>query len=290
MGSPHPATTNDEAIQAWDGVLFDRFVEFRDILVEGLGAHGDVALSANPPRPGERVIDIGCGFGDTAQRIAEMVGPEGDVLGIDAAPRFVELARREAEEAGVENVRFEVCDPEEGVEGEFDMAFSRFGTMFFANPVRALRNIRGALVPGGRLCMVVWRAKAENEWLSVAEKTVERFVSEPEETDEPTCGPGPFAMANADTTSGMLMSAGFEEIALRRCDLDYRMGEGMDRTIAAVTAIGPAGEVIRLAGDAAEELRPQIEAALREDLARFERPDGAIVARASTWIVTAVAP
>lgn len=290
MGSPHPATTNDEAIQAWDGVLFDRFVEFRDILVEGLGAHGDVALSANPPRPGERVVDIGCGFGDTAQRIAEMVGPEGEVLGIDAAPRFVELARREAEEAGVENVRFEVCDPEEGLEGEFDMAFSRFGTMFFANPVRALRNIRGALVPGGRLCMVVWRAKVENPWLSVAEKTVERFVSEPEETDEPTCGPGPFAMANADTTSGMLVSAGFEEIALRRCDLDYRMGDGMDRAIAAVTAIGPAGEVIRLAGDAAEELRPQIEAALREDLAQFEQPDDAIVAKASTWIVTAVAP
>ena len=235
------------------------------------------------------MIDIGCGFGDTAQRLAELVGPEGDVLGIDAAERFVETAAEEAEAAGIENLRFEVCDPEEGLEGEFDMAFSRFGTMFFANPVAALRNIRAALVPGGRLCMVVWRSKAENEWLYQAEQTVERFVTEPDESDEPTCGPGPFAMANADTTSGMLVSAGFQDIALRRCDQPYRMGADMDEAIAIVTAIGPAGEVIRLAGDAAEELRPQIEAALREDLARFETPDGGVVAPASTWIVTATA-
>jgi len=290
MSSPHPATTNDEAIEAWDGVLFDRFVEFRNVLVEGLGAHGEVALRAYPPQPGERVVDIGCGFGDTARQIAGMVGPEGEVLGIDASTRFVETSHEEAEAAGIENVRFEVCDPEEGLDGEFDRAFSRFGTMFFANPVAALRNIRGALMPGGRLCMVVWRSKAENPWLHQAEQTVERFVTEPDETDEPTCGPGPFAMANADTTSGMLVSAGFEDISLRRCDLPYRMGVDMDEAIAVVTAIGPAGEVIRLAGDAAEELRPRIEAALREDLARFETDDGVVVAPASTWIVTAVAP
>lgn len=288
MSQPHPATTNDEAIAAWDGVLFDRFVEFRDVLLEGLGGHGEVALRAHPPRPGDRVVDIGCGFGDTAQRLAGLVGPEGEVLGIDASPRFVETARQKAEEAAIENLRFAVCDPEDGLEGEFDMAFSRFGTMFFANPVAALRNIRGALVPGGSLCMVVWRAKSENAWLYQAEQTVERFLAEPDESDEPTCGPGPFAMANADTTSGMLVSAGFEDISLRRCDLPYRMGADLDEAIAIVTAIGPAGEVIRLAGDAAEELRPQIEAALREDLTRFETPEG-VIASASTWIVTATA-
>jgi hypothetical protein len=85
------------------------------------------------------------------------------------------------------------------------------------------------------------------------------------------------------------VSAGFEDISLRRCDQPYRMGADMDEAVAIVTAIGPAGEVIRLAGDAAEELRPHIEAALREDLARFETDDG-VIAPASTWIVTAVAP
>jgi len=288
VGQPHPATTNDEAIEAWDGVLFDRFVEFRDVLLEGLSGHGEVALRAQPPQPGDRVVDIGCGFGDTAQRLAGLVGPEGEVLGIDASTRFVETAREEAEAAGIDNLRFEVCDPEEGLEGEFDMAFSRFGTMFFANPVAALRNVRSTLVPGAPLCMVVWRSKAENPWLSEAEKTVERFVTEPDESDEPTCGPGPFAMANADTTSGMLVSAGFEDISLRRCDLPYRMGADLDEAVAIATGIGPGAEVIRLAGDAAAKLRPQIEAALREDLARFETPEG-VIASASTWIVTATA-
>lgn len=289
MGQPHAVTSNEEIIEAWDGVLFDRFVEFREVLVEGLGAHGEVALAANPPNPGDRVVDIGCGFGDTAQRIAGMVGPEGEVLGIDASPRFIETSRQEAEAAGVDNVRFEVCDPEDGLEGEFDMAFSRMGTMFFANPVLALRNIRGTLRPGARLCMVVWRAKVENPWMYRSEEVVERFVEASGDSDEPTCGPGPFAMANADTVSGMLVSAGFTDIALRRSDQPMRLGDTVEEAVRLAMAIGPAGEVLRLAGDAAEELRPKIEGALRELVGEFN-DGGAPVAPTSTWVVTATAP
>jgi SAM-dependent methyltransferase len=289
MGQPHAVTSNEEIIEAWDGVLFDRFVEFREVLVEGLGAHGELALRENPPLPGERVVDIGCGFGDTAQRIAGMVGPEGSVLGVDASPRFIETSRQEAEAAGVANVRFEVCDPEDGLEGEFDMAFSRMGTMFFANPVAALRNIRSALRPGGRLCMVVWRAKVENPWMYRSEEVVERFVEEPEDSDEPTCGPGPFSMANADTVSGMLVSAGFTDIGLRRSDQPMRLGNTPEEAVGLATAIGPAAEVLRLAGDAAEELRPKIEAELRDLVGEFD-DGGAPVAPTSTWIVTATAP
>lgn len=199
---------NAEAIEAWDGVLFDRFVKFRDVIVNGLGAHGEEALRLHPPAVGDRVLDIGCGFGDTTLRLAEMVGPAGTALGVDAAPRFIESAREDAAVAGTSNVRLEVVDVETADFDEgFDYAFSRFGTMFFANPVAALRNVRRALVPGGRLCMVVWRRKLENEWLHRAELVVKELVEEPEESDEPTCGPGPFSMADADTTSEILMNA-----------------------------------------------------------------------------------
>src|SRR4051794_6477088 len=127
---------NSEAIEAWDGPLFERFVRFRSIVTDGLGAHGERALELYPPQAGQRVIDIGCGFGDTAHRIAGIVGPSGSVLGVDAAPRFVASAR---EEYGAGNVRFEVADVERTTfEGDFDHAFSRMGTMFFANPVNAL--------------------------------------------------------------------------------------------------------------------------------------------------------
>ncbi|HWH45991.1 MAG TPA: class I SAM-dependent methyltransferase [Thermoleophilaceae bacterium] len=284
------APANEEAVGAWDGVLFDRFVQFREILLAGMTQFGEVALAANPPSPGDRALDIGCGFGDTAQAIAGMVGPQGTVLGVDAAARFVETAREEAAAAGVENVRFEVADVQATpFEGEFDYAFSRFGTMFFAAPVAALRNVREALVPGGTLTMVVWRRKLDNPWLHRAEIAVKELVEPDEDSDELTCGPGPFSMANADTVTDILGGAGFSEARLMRCDRPYMIGRDMDEAIALNMALGPAGEAIRLAGAQAEEVRPQIVKALREQLADWETPDG-VVGVASTWVVTARNP
>lgn len=284
------ATANEEAIEAWDGPLFDRFVQFRHLLATGLGVHGDEALRLVGPRRGERALDVGCGFGDTAQQLAELVGADGSVLGVDASERFIETARSEAAQAGMKNVRFAVADVEaSGFDESFDLAYSRMGTMFFANPVAALRNVREALVPGGRLAMVVWRSKVENECFYRGQQITERFVSKPEEYDEPTCGPGPFAMANADTTSGMLLSAGFEHVALHRCDLPIEVGVDLDEAVDFVMSIGPAGEILRLAGDSAAHLHEPVAAALREGMAEWVTPDG-VYAPASTWIVTADAP
>jgi len=285
------AVANEEAIEAWNGPLFDRFVRFRDIVITGLGAHGEVALELYPPQSGQRVLDVGCGFGDTTQRIAELVGPSGEVVGVDVAERFIEVSREEAAQAGLRNVRFDVRDVElTDFDGEqFDYAYSRFGTMFFANPVAALRNVRRALRPGGRLCSVVWRRKLDNDWMHSAELVVKGFVEKPEDSEEPTCGPGPFSMADADTTSAIFLSAGFADITLHRCDIPILIGADIDGAIEFVTALGPAGEVLRLLGDRADEQRPQILAALRKDLARFEGPDG-VTAPASTWIVAATAP
>jgi SAM-dependent methyltransferase len=285
------ASANQEAIEAWDGVLFDRFVQYRHLVAEGLGAHGDQALALHPPKPGDRVLDIGCGFGDTAQRIAGIVGRDGEVVGVDASERFIESATAEAREAGIENVRFMVRDIQAGgLEEGFDFAFSRMGTMFFANPVPAMRNIRDALVPGGRLCMVVWRAKIENEWTSRAEAVVEEFVTEDEDSDELTCGPGPFSMANADTLTDILRHSGFTDISLTRCDLDIMGGTDLDEALDLVMSIGPAGEILRLQGDRAAHLLPQVDAALREGLGEFVRDDGQVWAPASTWIAIASRP
>jgi ubiquinone/menaquinone biosynthesis C-methylase UbiE len=286
------AAGNEEAIEAWNGVLFDRFVRYRDIVTTGLGAHGEWGLRAHPPRSGFRALDLGCGFGDTTRRLAELVGPEGEVVGVDAAARFIDVARREAAEAGLANARFLVADVQAGeLEGGFDYAFSRFGTMFFANPVVALRNVRTALAPGGRLCMVVWRRKLDNEWLHRAERVVERFLTRPEATDELTCGPGPFSMASADTTSDVLLRAGFEDISLHRCDIEIEIGADLDHAVEFVMALGPAGELIRLAGIQDEEVRSNIVAALHESLAEFQGPDGsAIRAPASSWVIGARSP
>jgi SAM-dependent methyltransferase len=282
---------NAEAIQAWDGPLFDRFVKFRHIVTTGLGTHGDEALRLNPPQEGQRVLDIGCGFGDTTQQIAALVGPSGEAVGMDAAPNFIETATAEADEAGVANARFFVADAQtDPLGGPYDMAFSRMGTMFFLSPVAALRNVRESLVPGGLLNMVVWRRREDNPWLFTAQQIVEKIVEKPEEHDQPTCGPGPFSMANADTVTEVLAHAGFENVSLRRCDLEILGGTDMDEALEMVMSLGPAGEILRLQGDRAAHLLPQVDAALREGFADSQREDGTIWSMASTWIVTASAP
>lgn len=288
MGAP--AAENREATEAWSGPLFERFVQYRDLVAGGLGAHGEAAMAAHPPRPGDRVLDLGCGFGDTTQRLAAMVGPDGGALGIDVSEPFIELARKEAEEAGAANVRFAVGDVQATeFEEVFDYAFSRMGIMFFANPVQALRNVRQALAPGGRLCAVVWRRKLDNEWVSRAEAVVERYLDHPEESDQPTCGPGPFSMADADTVSEQLKIAGFEQVSFQRCDLPLKIGNDLDHAVEFNMALGPAGEVLRLWEDRIDEIRPKIAADLREALADLDGPDG-VYAPASTWIVSARAP
>ncbi len=282
---------NAEAIQAWDGPLFDSFVKFRDIVTTGLGAHGNEALRLNPPQEGERVLDVGCGFGDTTQQIAGLVGPSGEAVGVDAAPKFIDAATQEAREAGVGNASFLVADVQtDPLNGPYNRAFSRMGTMFFVSPVAALRNVRESLVPGGKLCMVVWRRREDNTWLYRAQQIVEAIVPRPEEYDEPTCGPGPFSMANADTVTDQLLYAGWESISLRRCDLEILGGKDLEQALDLVMSIGPAGEILRLQGDRAAHLVPQVEAALREGLAEYQREDGSIWSMASTWIVSANAP
>ncbi len=161
--------------------------------------------------------------------------------------------------------------------------------MFFANPVQALRNVRASLAPGGRLCAVVWRRKLDNEWVRRAEEVVDKYLDHPEETDEPTCGPGPFSMAGADTVSEQLVLAGFEEITLQRCDLPIMIGNDLDQAVEFNMALGPAGEVLRLWEDRIDEIKPKIAAELHEALAEFDGPDG-VIAPASTWIIGARAP
>ena len=282
---------NVEATEAWNGPLFDIWLEYRGIVAEGLRDHGESALSANRPREGDRVLDIGCGLGDTTVRLAALVGPAGHAHGVDVAERMIERAIVEAGAAGLENVSFAAYDVEvTRIDGTFDYAFSRMGTMFFANPVAALRNVREALAPGGPLNMVVWRRKQDNECMHRAEMVVAEYLDEPEEYDVPRCGPGPFSMANADTVTGVLRAAGYEDIRLARQDLPYKIGNDLEQAVAFNMALGPAAEVLRMWGDRVEEIRPRIAADLRSALADFVVDGGAVVAPSSTWIVTARAP
>ena len=277
-------------VEFWNSVLAPKFIRFRHILVDGLAQHSEAVFPALPVRPRDRVLDVGCGFGDTAIKLARLVGPKGDMTGVDCCDAFLDLARKDAESAGLSNVRFVRADAEVSLpHGAFDFVFARFGTMFFANPVAGLRNMRKALRPGGRMVHIVWRDRADNPWLSMAREVVLGFLRPPGD-DARTCGPGPFSMADESVVRSMMKTAGYGDIEFRRVDAPVLVGKDIADAIAFQLAIGPAGEVFREAGEEAEKKRPQIEAALARAIAAQERTAEGIVMPSSSWVISAVNP
>ncbi|MBB6183071.1 class I SAM-dependent methyltransferase [Oleiagrimonas soli] len=266
-------------------------MRFKHLLVDGLSQHSDAALQGHPFPSGAHVLDVGCGFGDSTVRIAEQVGPEGDAIGVDCAENFIEAARQDASASHAGNARFEVRDVEwDDLGGPYDHAFSRFGTMFFAMPGAAMRNVRKSLQPGGTFTQVVWRKREDNPWLHEAELRVKSMVPvvSHEDTDAVHCGPGPFSMAGADMVSDLLTGSGFSRITFERHDCDICIGRDIDDAVAFAKALGPAGEIIRLAGDLAEACMDEVDVALRETFAPYLGEHG-VWAPSSTWIIRAQA-
>lgn len=285
------APGNEEAVRAWDTVLYERWKKNRKVFVGALDEVTERTFEYAAPPEGGRCLDIGCGFGETTCRMAEITGPDGFALGTDSSPRFIDDARSETKQAGVENVAFEVADAQTASWDQvYDYAFSRMGTQFFAAPVPAMRAVRSALRPGGKLGKVVWRRKSESSYWADTEQVVNRFLSRPDEYEADTCGPGPFSLGNPETCRGILEAAGFSEIELHQHDFDYYAGADMDEAVEAMLAIGPGAELIRLNGEYGESRRAEIAEALAEHCASWEKPDGSIVSRGSVWIVTAENP
>jgi SAM-dependent methyltransferase len=263
------AVANDEFTAFWNNVLVAKFERFRNILLNGLSYHSEVPLRTLELPVGAKVLDVGCGWGDTAIELAQRVGPSGAVLGLDCCDAFLEKGRKDAAVAGLANVRFVVADVQTyRFQPEYDLCFSRFGMMFFSNPVAAMRNIRTALKPGGRLMFITWRPLADNPWAEI---------------------PGPFSMASPEVVTAQLKAAGFEDARFTRTDGDVMIGESVQQALEFQLALGPAGEIFREAGELAEKRRPEIEAALRAELGRHQR-DGKVYMGAASWTITARRP
>ena len=283
------AATNDQFTAFWNNVLAAKFERFRNILIEGLGRHSAKPLATLDLQYGAKVLDVGCGWGDTAIELAWKVGPDGSVLGLDCCDAFMQKGRNDAAEAGLRNVHFVVADVQTyRFAPEYDFCFSRFGMMFFANPVAAMRNVKSALKPGGRLMFITWRAIGDNPWAEVPKKIALQFLPPPGE-DAETCGPGPFSMASPDVVRAQLKSAGFDDARFEPIDSDVMIGETVDQAVDFQFALGPAGEIVREAGPLAEKRRPDIDAALRAELSRHVR-DGKVYMPSGSWCITARKP
>ncbi|HUS52542.1 MAG TPA: methyltransferase domain-containing protein [Thermohalobaculum sp.] len=278
-----------EFVQFWNEILVPKFVKYKHVLVGGLGKHSAAIFPKLEVNVGEKVMDAGAGFGDTAIMLAKRVGPKGHVTAIDCCDAFLDYGRKDAAAAGVINVGFVEADIQfTPFAPEYDLVFSRFGTMFFENPVAAMRNMRKALRPGGRFTMIVWRDVTDNPWLGAAKKVALKHLPQPG-ADARTCGPGPFSMADQELVTAQMKAAGFADITFERVDAPVRMGDSIEDAIGFQLALGPAGEVYREAGDKAAVKHDALVADLTRLLEPHASDDGVFMA-SSSWVVSARNP
>ena len=280
-------TPNAQQVEYWNSAVAQTWVRLQTRLDQLFHPLTQVALESAAPQPGERAIDVGCGCGATVLELARRVGPGGRVLGIDISEPMLDLARRRAAEAGHTQATLVRADMSTYAFAphECDLAFSRFGVMFFADPVAAFANLRGALKPSGRLVFVCFRSLSENAWVREPLSAVKDLLppSPPPGPEEP----GQFAFADPDRVRRILGEAGFHDISFTRHDPVMQLAGpgGAEQAAELSSQIGP---IARALIGAPEALRTAVRDALAAAFRQHDGPDGIALAGAN-WIVAAKA-
>lgn len=276
--------SNADQIEYWNGPAGQTWARMQERMDRTLTPVTAALLSLAAPQPGEDVLDIGCGSGETTLALAGAVGDDGSALGLDISEPLLERARARAEEllseAEFRNADAAGFDAESG----FDLVVSRFGVMFFDDPAAAFANIHSLTAPGGRLCFACWQPATENLWATLPMRVLADLLP-PSPPSDPFA-PGPFAFADPERVHGILAAAGWQDIAFHALPFTMLVGEGEDPVASAVQfnlRIGPAARMIREAGP---EVESAAKVALTEALAGH-LSDGVIGLPGAVWLVSA---
>lgn len=287
MASADPPAGNAEQLRYWNETAGPKWVTHQAVLDHQLGPLGRHVMDRAGIVQDERIIDVGCGCGDTTIELGRRVGTRGGVLGLDPAGVMVARARERVRDAGLAHVTFEQADAQTHPlsPAAYDLVYSRFGVMFFTDPVAAFRNLRGALSRGGRLAFVCWQALARNAWLSVPLQAAARHITLPPPSAPGT--PGPFSFADPERVRGILGAAGFADVTLEDVQQTLTLGGGggLDEVVRLLLeGVGPTSAALR---EAPPEARERVGVAVREALEPFHHVDGVRMPSAA-WVVRAI--
>ena len=273
---------NTEQSDAWNGDGGRRWAADPDRRDRILAPVADVLLAAARLAPGESVLDIGCGCGATTLAAAQAVGRTGSVIGVDLSEPMLGVAGGRADSAGVTNVTFLRADAQvlAFAPESFDVAISRFGTMFFADLVAAFSNIAAGLRPGARLCIATWQPLVANDWLTVPGAALLDYGALP---DDGTSGPGMFAQAEPDTVTRVLDLAGYRDIALEPVRVTLTLGVNVQDASEHLADTGPGRTALETI---AADQRPAALDAVRARLANHADDEGVHLGGA-IWIISA---
>jgi SAM-dependent methyltransferase len=273
---------NTEQFDAWNGDSGRRWVADPDRRDRILAPVADALLAAAALGPGEGVLDIGCGCGATTLAAGHEVATFGTVIGVDLSEPMLGVARHRANSTGITNVTLLRADAQvhSFEPAAFDVAISRFGTMFFADPVAAFTNIATALRPGARLCLATWQPLVANDWLSIPGAALLEFGALP---DSAASGPGMFAQSNPDVITGVLDRAGYANVAIEPVRVTLNLGVDVHDATEHLASTGVGRAALE---SIPAERRPAALDAVRVALADYTGDTGVHLG-AAIWIVTA---
>jgi SAM-dependent methyltransferase len=275
-----PVKSNDQQIEFWNGDAGQRWVAQQDRLDTMLADIGAEILKVAAAKPGEHVLDVGCGCGETSLTLADAVGAGGRVTGVDISEPM--LTRAKSRAGTKSNAAFIQADAAaHHFAQEFDLLFSRFGVMFFADPDAAFANMRKGLKSTGRVAFVCWREPRENEWVRVPIAAAREHAP-----PLPQLGPedpGPFAFANPGRVRRILANGSFDVITMRPFDTPLTLGETLDEAVDHIQQFGP---VSRLLNEAAPQQREAAVGAIREAMRPYAK-SSPVRLTGATWLVTA---
>lgn len=275
---------NEAQAEFWTEIGGPIWLERERFLNDASRPFGEAAVDAAAAKPGERVVDVGCGTGPSALELARRVAPDGRVVGLDISPLLLGRAAEHAREDGIGNVEFIAGDAQthDLEAGAFDLVFSRFGVMFFEDPAAAFTNLRRALRDTGRLTFACWQDVFSNLWMSLPTIAASSVLGDFELP--PEGAPGPFSFADADHVRSILQSAGYSQIDVAdfKATMNSSVDEARDR-LGFMIKMGPLGEKFSEADEATQERA--LEAVF--DAASEHRSDGTFRLPAAAWIVTA---